>query len=59
VGSALQIKASGGIRTAADARVMVNAGADRLGCSAGVQIVQIVSDSAAPPPAPAGPSSSY
>ena len=35
----LQVKASGGIRTADDARQMIDAGADRLGCSAGVAIV--------------------
>ncbi|MEX0775566.1 MAG: deoxyribose-phosphate aldolase [Phycisphaeraceae bacterium] len=36
----LYVKASGGIRTADDARAMIEAGADRLGCSAGVAIVQ-------------------
>lgn len=36
----IQIKASGGIRTIADARAMIGAGATRLGCSAGVTIVQ-------------------
>lgn len=35
----LYVKASGGIRTAADAHAMLAAGADRLGCSAGVAIV--------------------
>lgn len=35
----MRVKASGGIRTAADAKQMIDAGADRLGCSAGVQIV--------------------
>ena len=35
----MQVKASGGIRTAEDAQRMVDAGADRLGCSAGVAIV--------------------
>ena len=35
----LKVKASGGIRTAEDAQQMVAAGADRLGCSAGVAIV--------------------
>ena len=35
----LQVKASGGIRTRADALKMLGAGADRLGCSAGVAIV--------------------
>ncbi|MEX0653108.1 MAG: deoxyribose-phosphate aldolase [Phycisphaeraceae bacterium] len=37
---AMQVKASGGIRTADDARAMLDAGAARLGCSAGVTIVQ-------------------
>lgn len=36
----LEVKASGGIRTREDAQRMVDAGATRLGCSAGVQIVQ-------------------
>ena len=35
----LKVKASGGIRTVDDAKQMIDAGADRLGCSAGVQIV--------------------
>jgi deoxyribose-phosphate aldolase len=38
-GGGLQVKASGGIRDAAAARAMLAAGADRLGCSAGVAIV--------------------
>ncbi|MHC4994858.1 MAG: deoxyribose-phosphate aldolase [Planctomycetota bacterium] len=36
----LRVKASGGIRTLADAQGMLKAGADRLGCSAGVAIVK-------------------
>ncbi|MFO0584174.1 MAG: deoxyribose-phosphate aldolase [Anaeromyxobacter sp.] len=39
VGERLGVKASGGIRTAADARAMIAAGASRLGCSASVAIV--------------------
>ena len=35
----LKVKASGGIRTRDDALQMLDAGADRLGCSAGVAIV--------------------
>jgi deoxyribose-phosphate aldolase len=35
----MQVKASGGIRTFDDAKRMLDAGADRLGCSAGVAIV--------------------
>jgi len=34
------VKASGGIRTAADAKAMIEAGAGRLGTSAGVSIVR-------------------
>jgi len=34
------VKASGGIRTYADALKLVEAGANRLGCSAGVQILK-------------------
>ncbi len=36
----VQIKAAGGIRTAADAQRMILAGADRLGTSAGVSILK-------------------
>lgn len=36
----LQVKASGGIRSCDDAKRMLDAGADRLGCSASVAIVQ-------------------
>ncbi|QQE10662.1 deoxyribose-phosphate aldolase [Planctomycetota bacterium] len=36
----IKVKASGGIRNLDDAKRMIDAGADRLGCSAGVQIVQ-------------------
>lgn len=39
VGSALGVKASGGIRTLNDARAMLEAGASRIGASSGVQIV--------------------
>ncbi len=35
-----KVKASGGIRTYADAMKMIEAGADRLGCSAGVRIME-------------------
>lgn len=40
VGDSVKIKASGGIRTLADAQAMIKAGADRLGCSASVQIMK-------------------
>jgi len=39
VGSSLKIKASGGVRTRTEAIAMLNAGADRIGASAGVSIV--------------------
>jgi deoxyribose-phosphate aldolase len=39
-GGGLYVKAAGGIRTLADARKMLDAGADRLGCSASVQIME-------------------
>ncbi len=34
------IKAAGGVRTAEQARILISAGADRLGTSAGIQIVE-------------------
>jgi deoxyribose-phosphate aldolase len=40
VGQAMGVKAAGGIRTAADLRAMVAAGANRIGASAGVKIMQ-------------------
>jgi deoxyribose-phosphate aldolase len=39
VGNELGVKASGGIRSAADAKAMLIAGATRIGCGAGVAIV--------------------
>ena len=42
VGLGMGVKASGGIRTLADARSMIAAGANRLGVSAGVQIMREV-----------------
>ena len=45
VGDRLRVKASGGIRTAAQARAMIDAGADRLGTSAGVQIINELASS--------------
>ncbi|MCX6557751.1 MAG: deoxyribose-phosphate aldolase [Candidatus Aminicenantes bacterium] len=39
VGSDMEVKASGGIRTRADAQKMIQAGADRIGASASVAIV--------------------
>jgi deoxyribose-phosphate aldolase len=40
VGNRARVKASGGIRTAADVAAMVSAGADRIGASASVAIVR-------------------
>lgn len=40
VGPSMGVKAAGGVRTLADARAMLLAGATRLGSSAGVKIVQ-------------------
>lgn len=40
VGSALEVKASGGIKNAEQARAMIEAGATRLGTSSGITIVQ-------------------
>lgn len=40
VGDAMGVKASGGVRSAEDARAMVEAGATRLGASAGVAILK-------------------
>jgi len=40
VGNACQVKAAGGIRDYKTAKAMIEAGADRLGCSAGIAIVQ-------------------
>lgn len=51
VGPKMGVKASGGIRTYADARAMVEAGATRIGASAGVRIVR---EARGESPAPAG-----
>ena len=40
VGSKLGVKAAGGIRTAADVEILIEAGASRIGTSAGVSIVR-------------------
>lgn len=39
VGNDIKIKASGGVKTLADAVAMINAGADRIGTSSGVAII--------------------
>ena len=40
VGESVGVKASGGVRTAEDMKVMVEAGANRIGTSGGVSLVQ-------------------
>lgn len=40
VGSEIGVKASGGVRSREDAEAMLQAGANRIGCSAGVSIMQ-------------------
>lgn len=40
VGDAVKVKAAGGVRTLADALAMIDAGAQRIGTSAGVKIVE-------------------
>jgi deoxyribose-phosphate aldolase len=51
VGPSLGVKASGGVRTTADALAMVAAGATRIGTSGGVRIVQEFAAGAAGAPA--------
>jgi deoxyribose-phosphate aldolase len=45
VGKSMGVKAAGGIRTLEDAMKMIEAGANRLGCSAGVSIVEALGGS--------------
>ena len=45
VGSELKVKASGGIRSASDAKTFLEAGASRIGTSSGVQIVDTWNES--------------
>ena len=40
VGDELEVKASGGVRNLEDFNKMIDAGATRIGASAGVQIIQ-------------------
>ena len=42
VGASLGVKASGGIRTLADVRAMIDAGANRIGTSASAEILQAI-----------------
>lgn len=48
VGPTMGVKAAGGIRTANDAQLLVAAGANRLGTSAGVRILRELLDGVAP-----------
>lgn len=52
VGPEIGVKASGGVRTLADAQALIAAGADRIGASAGVSIVRAAEGEA--PPTPGG-----
>jgi deoxyribose-phosphate aldolase len=52
VGAQMGVKASGGVRTAADALALVAAGATRIGASAGVQIVQVLGNPSSAQPTP-------
>jgi deoxyribose-phosphate aldolase len=57
-GAGLQVKAAGGIRTYDDLKKMLDAGATRIGASAGVQIIrQLTGQDAAPSAPPSSPSS--
>jgi deoxyribose-phosphate aldolase len=54
VGPQMGVKAAGGVRDRADAEAMIQAGATRLGASAGIKIVQTNgTEASAPAPAPA------
>jgi deoxyribose-phosphate aldolase len=53
-GSRAGVKASGGIRSLADATAMLEAGASRIGASASVRILSELAGHAAPPPATPG-----
>ena len=55
VGDKMGIKASGGIRTLADLKKMVSAGATRIGASAGVKIVEEARGGDGSSERPAGP----
>ena len=44
VGNAVKVKAAGGIRNSDDFLAMVRAGADRIGCSAGVKIIEALKE---------------
>jgi deoxyribose-phosphate aldolase len=54
VGPQMGVKAAGGVRTREEAEAMVQAGATRLGASAGVKIVQAAGSAAGGAASPAG-----
>jgi deoxyribose-phosphate aldolase len=54
VGAELGVKASGGVKSMADARAMVEAGATRIGASVGVKIAQEAAGVKSSSPAPSG-----
>ncbi len=55
VGPDMGVKAAGGVRTHEDAEKMIQAGATRIGASAGVKILQASAPAASPGPQPASP----
>lgn len=57
VGPAMGVKAAGGVRDLKSAQAMLEAGADRIGASVGVKIVQ--ESKGAPPQVPEGPGQGY
>lgn len=59
VGPGVGVKAAGGIRNLADAQKMVDAGANRIGASAGVKILAEASGEAKAEPAPAQVAGKY
>ncbi len=59
VGPEIGVKASGGVRTTQDAEAMVKAGANRIGASASVKIVQGVGQPAEAASAAAAPAKGY
>jgi len=59
VGPGMGVKAAGGIRNLADAQALIEAGATRIGASAGVKIVAEAAGTALPAPAVAASSAKY
>jgi deoxyribose-phosphate aldolase len=54
VGPEMGVKAAGGVRDLRSAQAMLDAGADRIGASVGVKIVQESAGGAPATPAPGG-----